>query len=76
MEDRLEKCLIDINRVARTMKSHMSLENLIEFLKVNDLSKVRELHLLHLSDDNSDIEIIKEEIKKIYKGNLIIAGGD
>lgn len=76
MEDRLEKGLIDINRVARTMKSHMSLENLIEFLKVNDLSKVRELHLLHLSDDNSDIEIIKEEIKKVYKGNLIIAGGD
>ena len=76
MEEGLEKGLIDIKRVARTMKSHMSLENLIEFLKVNDLSKVQEIHLLHLSDDNSSIPIIKEEIRKIYKGSLIIAGGD
>lgn len=76
MEEGLESGTIDIKRVARTMKSHMSLENLIEFLKANDLSKVQEIHLLHLSDDNSSIPIIKDEIKKIYKGNLIIAGGD
>lgn len=76
MEERLAKGTIDINRVARTMKSHMSLENLIEFLKANDLSKVEEIHLLHLSDDNSSIPIIKEEIRKIYKGNFIIAGGE
>lgn len=76
MEDKLSKGEINIKRVARTMKSHMSLENLIEFLKINDLSKVQEIHLLHLSDGNSDINIIKEEIRKIYEGNLVIAGGD
>lgn len=76
MEERLKQGEIDIKRVSRTMKSHMSLENLLEFLKANDLSKVRELHLLHLSDDNSDINIILEEIKKVYKGKLIVAGGD
>lgn len=74
MEEGLEKGLIDIKRVARTMKSHMSLENFIGFLNVNDLSKVQEIHLLHLSNDNSSIPMIKEEIRKIYKGNLIIAG--
>lgn len=76
MEEGFKNGTIDINRVARTMKSHMSLENLMEFLKSNDLSKVEEIHLLHLSDDNSSIPIIKNEIRKIYKGNLIIAGGD
>lgn len=76
MEEGLTNGTIDIKRVARTMKSHMNLENLTEFLKSNDLSKVEEIHLLHLSDDNSSIPIIKNEIRKIYKGNLIIAGGD
>lgn len=54
----------------------MSLENLIEFLKINDLSKVKELHLIHLSNETSDVNIIRREIRKIYKGKLIIAGGD
>lgn len=38
----------------RLMHSHMSLERLQEMLAANDLSQVREIHLLHLSDDNSD----------------------
>ncbi len=76
MEDMLNQGLIDIKRVTRTMKSHMSLEHLVEFLKVNDLSKVQELYLLHLSDDNSNIDIIKNEIRKVYTGSLIVAGGD
>lgn len=76
MEERLKEGTIDIKRVARTMKSHMSLENLIEFLKANDLSKVQDIHLLHLSDDNSSIPIMKREIRKAYKGKLFIAGGD
>lgn len=76
MEEGLRNGTINIQRVARTMKSHMSLENLIEFLKVNDLSKVKEIHLLHLSDDNSSIPIIKREIREIYQGKLVVAGGD
>jgi len=76
MEDLLQQGLIDIKRVARTMKSHMSLEHLIEFLKANDLSKVKEIYLLHLSNDNSNIPIIKNEIRKVYNGSLIIAGGE
>ena len=75
MEEGLKDGSINIKRVARTMKSHMSLENLIEFLKANDLNSVKELHLLHLSDDNSSIPTMLEEIKRVYKGNLYIAGG-
>jgi phosphoribosyl 1,2-cyclic phosphodiesterase len=67
---------LNAHQAARVIKSHLSLENLVEFLKVNGLSNVKELHLLHLSDGNSDINIIENEIRKIYKGNLIIAGGE
>ena len=40
------------------------------------VGREKELHLLHLSDINSDINIIENEIRKVYKGKLIIAGGE
>jgi phosphoribosyl 1,2-cyclic phosphodiesterase len=49
----------------RLMKSHFSLENVKEFFKVNDLSKVQEIYLLHLSDNNSDEERFKREIMEL-----------
>lgn len=48
----------------RVMQSHFSLENLLEFLKVNDLSKVQEIHLLHLSDTNSNEEEFKKAVQQ------------
>jgi phosphoribosyl 1,2-cyclic phosphodiesterase len=47
----------------RLYKSHMSLETLLKFLAANDLSMVREIHLLHLSDDNSDEAMFRETIQ-------------
>ncbi|WP_172369607.1 MBL fold metallo-hydrolase [Sporosarcina jiandibaonis] len=47
----------------RIKSSHFSLENVLEFLKANDLSKVQEIHLLHLSDSNSDEELFKREVQ-------------
>lgn len=49
----------------RVMKSHFSLENVLEFLKANDLSKVQEIWLLHLSDNNSDEALIRTEVAKL-----------
>lgn len=43
---------------------HMSLETVKRFLDANDLSKVQEIHLLHLSDHNSDAARFKQEIQK------------
>ncbi len=47
----------------RVLRSHFSLENVKGFLRANDLSEVREIHLLHLSDNNSDAERFKREIQ-------------
>jgi Metal-dependent hydrolases of the beta-lactamase superfamily I len=57
----------------RLLKSHFSLENLKEFFKSNDLSKVQEIHLLHLSDGNSDEDLFKKEIMKATGKMVFIA---
>ena len=45
----------------RVRRNHMSLENLKAFLMANDLSRCREIWLLHLSDGNSnEARMIKE----------------
>lgn len=48
----------------RIARSHMSLETAKEMLLANDLSQVREIWLLHLSDGNSDAERFRREIQE------------
>ena len=48
---------------SRIKSSHFSLENLLVFLKANDLSQVQEIHLLHLSDTNSDAALFKQAVQ-------------
>ncbi|QNK86464.1 MBL fold metallo-hydrolase [Sporosarcina sp. resist] len=54
----------------RLIKSHFSLENVLEFLKANDLSRVQEIHLLHLSDTNSDEAMFKKAVQE-QTGKLV-----
>lgn len=49
----------------RLMRSHFSLENVREFLKANDLSKLQEIWLLHLSDSNSNEEQFRQEVAEL-----------
>ena len=49
----------------RLLQSHFSLANVKEFLKANDLSRVTEIHMLHLSDGNSNAERFKREIQEL-----------
>jgi phosphoribosyl 1,2-cyclic phosphodiesterase len=55
----------------RLMKSHFSLDNVKDFLRANDLSKVQEIWLLHLSDNNSNAERFKTEIQELT-GKMVI----
>ena len=59
----------------RLLTSHFSLDNVKEFLKANDLSKVQEIWLLHLSDGNSDEERFKQEVMQLTGKPTYIAGG-
>ena len=55
---------IGVHRAARTLSTHMSIERLIEMLKANDLSKVEEIYLLHLSDTNSDENDFRRQVER------------
>jgi hypothetical protein len=55
------------------IKSHFSLENVKRFLQANDLSRVQEIWLLHLSDGNSDETRFKREIQELTGKPVIIA---
>ena len=46
----------------RVIKSHLSLETALDFLKRTDLSKVKGIYLLHLSKDNIDPEEAKHKV--------------
>ncbi|WP_374712975.1 MBL fold metallo-hydrolase [Symbiobacterium terraclitae] len=48
----------------RVMRNHMSLERALEFLRACDLSRVTEIHLLHLSDANSDAQAFKTAVQR------------
>lgn len=51
-------------RAHRLRRSHMSIEMCIETLKANDLSRCREIWLLHLSAGNADIEDFKRRVQE------------
>jgi len=48
----------------RITRSHFEIENVKKFLHASDLSRVREIHLIHLSSTNSDPEQFKKEVQK------------
>ncbi|EGQ3902551.1 MBL fold metallo-hydrolase [Staphylococcus pseudintermedius] len=58
----------------RIMDSHFSLEYAIQFLKANDLSKLQEIHLIHLSSSNSNAQIIKEQVQRVSGVPVYIGG--
>lgn len=58
----------------RLMRSHFSLENVMDFLRANDLSRVEEIHLLHLSDNNSDEAYFRRRVQEVSGKPVYVAG--
>ena len=58
----------------RLIQSHMALENVKDMLKANDLSRIKEIYLIHLSDGNSSAKEFKREIQEISGKPTYIAG--
>lgn len=57
-------------RKMRSLHYHMSIERVLLFLSENDLSSVREIHLLHLSDAHSDERMFKSVVEA-YTGKPV-----
>jgi phosphoribosyl 1,2-cyclic phosphodiesterase len=57
----------------RIVQSHFELENLKQFFRANDLSKLEQVVLLHLSNDNSDEARFVREITEVTGVNVQVA---
>lgn len=50
---------------ARIKENHMSLDTAINLLERSDLSRLKKIYVMHLSDANSDAELIKERLQEL-----------
>lgn len=65
--------IVPVDLKNRIIQTHFSLANVQEFLRANDLSRVQEIHLIHLSQDNSDEARFKREIMALTGKPVYIA---
>lgn len=73
LQANLEAGAVPVAHRNRLLKSHFSLENVKAFLKANDLSKVQEIYLIHLSEGNSDAARFKAEIQRLAGKPVYVA---
>lgn len=73
LQSNIQEGLVPEGLKNRLLRSHFSLENVKNFLKANDLSKVQEIYLMHLSSGNSDAERFKREIQSLTGKPVYIA---
>lgn len=57
----------------RVIESHLSIQNCKELLKANDLSRVNNIVLIHLSDNHSDAARFEKEVHELTGKNVFVA---
>lgn len=73
LDENVEQGKINTSLRNRIVRNHLSLETLVEALKAADLKKLKKIYLLHLSDSNSDEELIKKTIQEITGVEVVVA---
>jgi len=73
LNENVAKGYIPVIYRKRVLSSHMELGTAKEMLRVNDLSTVVNIVLLHLSDKNSDAALFKKEIESVTGKPVYIA---
>lgn len=74
-EQDLKKSSIGAKQKQRIFENHLSIEKVTEFLKSQDLSKCKEIYLIHISERHGDGEKFKKIIQEIVgdKIKVIVA---
>lgn len=60
----------------RIIETHFELENVAAFFKASDLTKVKNIMLLHMSFKNSDEKVIREKIESVTGLPVVFARKD
>ena len=72
LDEQVENGKINVSLRNRIVRNHLSLESLVEALKAADLSRCKKIYVLHLSDGNSNEEVIKRTIQELTGVEVVI----
>ncbi|WLD81439.1 MBL fold metallo-hydrolase [Selenomonas dianae] len=64
---------VPLSLAERVAQTHMSIGTLLDLLRANDMTKVRQIYLLHLSDMSSDAERFKKLVQQETGAEVYIA---
>jgi len=64
LDENIQKGRVNHRRKNRLINTHFSLKTVLTLLESNDLSKLKEVWLLHLSETNADDELFKKAVQK------------
>lgn len=73
LDENVEQGKVNTSLRNRIVRNHLSLETLVEALQDADLKKLKKIYLLHLSDGNSDEDLIKRTIQETTGVEVVIA---
>lgn len=73
IDDKTVNGSLNKEQAKRLVKSHFSLENLKKWLNMNDLTRLKEIYLLHLSKTNGNPKQFRDEIEELTGVPVYIA---
>lgn len=72
LSEKLEDQLIDQGRVDRLRHSHANIETIVNFLKETNTSQLKEVHLVHLSDENADAIDFAKRVQEVVGDSVCV----
>lgn len=76
MEQNVDDGVLHESLAKRIMNSHMSIDTAIDYLNKLDQSKLKEIHMIHLSETNSKHKEFKERLQRTTGAVVKIAKGE
>lgn len=62
IQKNIEDGILPASMGNRLMQSHFSINDVLDFLKVNDLSRMEAIYLIHVSETNADAQDFKRKV--------------
>lgn len=65
LNDNIFQGIVPSSMKNRLLHSHFGIDNVKDFIRVNDTSKLRKIYLIHLSKNNADRTLFEREIRSV-----------